>query len=216
MIRFDFASIEGKLLDLIQGIVDVGLSNVIRKQVAGMPESRIVIRSGTSLDSEAIKHVLLDANGHLENTLSRKQWENYKANIEAAASGKGNATKARLVAELDGEIVGTVFLFESSELAYGYAGIHTPIIRMLAVAKKARGLGVATELIRVVAALARESGAELVHLHTSDMMESAVRLYARLGFERAYDYDTLNGEVLAMCYRLPLNETELLKCINFK
>ncbi|OBZ16207.1 hypothetical protein A8L34_27280 [Bacillus sp. FJAT-27264] len=181
-----------------------------------MSESRIVVRSGTSLDSEAIKRVLLEANGHLENTIPPEQWENYKVSIEAAAAGKGNTTQARLVAELDEEIVGTAFLFESSEMAYGYVGIHTPIVRMLAVAKEARGLGIATELIRVVAALARESGAEFLHLHTSEMMESAVRLYVRLGFERAYEYDTLNGEVLAMCYRLPLKETELLKYRNYK
>jgi len=176
-----------------------------------MSESRIIVRLETPSDREAVRSVLLDAYGQYEHTLSQELWEKYKADIEGAAAGKGGATKARLVAELDGAIIGSVFLFESSETAYGFVGIHTPIIRLLAVAKAARGLGVATELIRASAALARESGATQLHLHTSDLMDSAVRLYERLGFERAFDHDTVNGEVHVKSYRLQLNETELLK-----
>ncbi|TVY04256.1 GNAT family N-acetyltransferase [Cohnella terricola] len=176
-----------------------------------MPESRIVVRLETPSDRESVRRVLLGAYGQYENTLSRELWENYIEEIEAAAAGKGAATKARFVAELDGAIVGSVFLFESSETAYGYAGISTPIIRLLAVVKAARGQGVATELIRACAELAHAGGAESLHLHTSDRNESAVRLYERLGFERAFECDRQYGDILAKSYRLQLNETELLR-----
>ncbi|MFC5703022.1 GNAT family N-acetyltransferase [Cohnella faecalis] len=174
-----------------------------------MSDNRIVIREETPSDREAVKAVLFDAYGQYENTLSRERWEQYKENIEASAAG--GPTKARLVAELDGEIVGSVFVFESSDTAYGYSGIDTPIIRLLAVSQKARGFGVATELIRASAKLSRGWGAQTLHLHTSDLMESAVRLYERLGFERAYDYDIQNGEILVKSYRLQLKEAALLQ-----
>lgn len=42
------------------------------------------------------------------------------------------------------------------------------------------------------------------------MMESAVRLYERLGFERAYDKEFHNGTVLVKSYRLKLSDAVLL------
>jgi len=43
------------------------------------------------------------------------------------------------------------------------------------------------------------------------MMDSAVRLYERLGFERAFDKEFHNGTVLVKSYRLALNEAAFLK-----
>ncbi|WP_336770843.1 GNAT family N-acetyltransferase [Paenibacillus sp. MMO-58] len=173
-----------------------------------MMQKQVLVREATAEDRDAVRDVLLDAYGQYANTLSEERWEQYKENIVAAASA--GATKNRLVAELDGRIVGSVFLFESSEQAYGYVGIHTPIIRLLAVSQEARGHGVATQLIRESAGIALASGAELLHLHTSDMMDSAVRLYERLGFERAKEFDVKNGETLVKSYRLRLRESAIL------
>lgn len=176
-----------------------------------MSQQSINIRHAEKTDRAAIEEVLLDAYGQYESVLPSPYWEQYKSNIlEAIDAG---TTKARLVAELDGEVVGSVFLFDSSELAYGNPelDIQSPIIRLLAVSRKARGHGVATELIRGSARLALEWGAETLHLHTSDMMDSAVRLYERLGFERAFDKDIVNGATLVKSYRLQLKETALLQ-----
>ncbi|WP_258235104.1 GNAT family N-acetyltransferase, partial [Paenibacillus agaridevorans] len=75
----------------------------------------------------------------------------------------------------------------------------------------ARGAGVATELIRASAAYAREQGAATLHLHTSDLMDAAIRLYERLGFERAYDKEFMNGDILVKSYRLHLADSTLLQ-----
>jgi GNAT superfamily N-acetyltransferase len=176
-----------------------------------MSDSIIIIRDAIPSDDKAVKEVLLDAYGQYEYSLAQEQWEAYKHNIESSVAEA--QTKARLVAVVDGRIVGSVFLFDSSAKAYGNAelGIHTPIIRLLAVARHARGLGVATELIRESAKRSLEWGADTLHLHTSDIMDSAVRLYERLGFERAYDKEFQNGQTLVKSYRLHLKETELLK-----
>jgi GNAT superfamily N-acetyltransferase len=176
-----------------------------------MSGKAVTIRQAEPADRDATREVLLDAYGQYASVLSEPYWIQYRDSI--LASLEGAETKERLVAVLDGEVVGSVFLFDSSEAAYGRQDlqIHSPIIRLLAVSQKARGYGVATELIRASAKLARDWGAETLHLHTSDMMDSAVRLYERLGFERAFDKDIMNGETLVKSYRLQLKQAALLE-----
>ncbi len=176
-----------------------------------MSENTVVIRDAELTDRDATREVLLDAYGQYEKVLDEEAWGRYKESILSAIDGA--ATKARLVAVLNGEVVGSVFLFDSSDAAYGLPdlNIQSPIIRLLAVSQNARGYGVATALIRESAKLALEWGAETLHLHTSDMMDSAVRLYERLGFDRATDKDLMNGETLVKSYRLTLKETSLLQ-----
>lgn len=176
-----------------------------------MSGKAVIVRQAEPADRDATREVLLDAYGQYASVLSEPYWIQYRDSI--LASVEGAETKERLVAVLDGEVVGSVFLFESSEAAYGRQDlqIHSPIIRLLAVSQKARGYGVATELIRASAKLARDWGAETLHLHTSDMMDSAVRLYERLGFERAFDKDIMNGETLVKSYRLLLKQAALLE-----
>ncbi|QMV43566.1 GNAT family N-acetyltransferase [Cohnella cholangitidis] len=176
-----------------------------------MSDNKVVIRAAREGDRVAVKEVLKSAYQQYESTLSKERWAHYKENIDQSVDS--DTTKARLVAELNGEVVGSVFLYEGSDRAYGapQLEIHTPIIRLLGVSPNVRGLGVATELLRASAKLALEWGAETIHLHTSDIMDSAVRLYERLGFERAYDKEFNNGEVLVKSYRLQLKEAELLR-----
>jgi GNAT superfamily N-acetyltransferase len=75
---------------------------------------------------------------------------------------------------------------------------------------KARGFGIATELIKESARRSLHLGASTLYLHTTDMMDSAIRLYERLGFERAYDKDMRNGDTLVKSYRLTLKEIAIL------
>ena len=176
-----------------------------------MSSESIRVRLAKREDRDFITAVLLDSYSQYESLMPYELWNAYKESIIASVDEK--LVKARLVAERNGVIVGSVYLFDSSEAAYGRTDLHidTPIIRLLAVSKKARGFGVATELIRASAKQVREWGQDTIHLHTSDMMDSAIRLYERLGFERAYDKDLMNGETLVKSYRLILKETALLQ-----
>lgn len=170
----------------------------------------IQIREATELDREAIQNLMLEAYQQYETILPGDKWEPYRESIKASVYGEGPA--ARIIALIDGEIVGSVQLFLSSETAYGAPelGINSPIIRLLAVSPTARGKGIATELIKESVRHTISLGATVLHLHTSDMMASAVKLYERLGFERAFDKDIMNGETLVKSYRLQLQETAIL------
>lgn len=103
----------------------------------------LVIREAAAADREAIAGVLLEAYSEYAAVLPEPFWEEYRDSILGSVHGDGPVS--RIVAELDGQIVGSVLLFTSSEAAYGRAelGIHTPIIRLLAVAPEVRGHGVA-------------------------------------------------------------------------
>ncbi|MCL6601342.1 MAG: GNAT family N-acetyltransferase [Paenibacillus sp.] len=169
----------------------------------------VIIREAKESDREAIARVLLEAYSQYSALLSETFWEEYRNSILDSVNGTRPA--ARIIAEIDKEIVGSVQLFLSSEAAYGKPelGIHSPIIRLLAVSPSARGLGVATLLIQEAARRSLEFGASTLNLHTSDMMASAVKLYERLGFQRAYDTDIMNGDNLIKGFVLNLHLLQL-------
>ncbi|GGG68117.1 GNAT family N-acetyltransferase [Paenibacillus radicis (ex Gao et al. 2016)] len=114
----------------------------------------------------------------------------------------------RIVAELEGQIVGTAELFHTSAGAYdGYdEAMATPILRRLAVSPQWQGKGIATRLIQESANRALHAGASSLYLHTSaESNPSAVRLYEQLGFTRSTDQDIRHGVYSIEGYRLDLS-----------
>lgn len=173
-----------------------------------MLDGKLLIRDAREDEREELRAVALSAYEEYALALPEDRWTAYRDSIAASVDGDGPA--ARLVAELDGAVVGSALLFLSSAEAYGRPelGIEGPIVRLLAVKPSARGRGVASALIRESLRRASLLGADSLHLHTSDMMASAVRLYERLGFERAHDKDLMNGDTLVKCYRFRISDTE--------
>jgi DNA-binding MarR family transcriptional regulator/GNAT superfamily N-acetyltransferase len=79
------------------------------------------------------------------------------------------------VAELDGEVVGAVFLVkESDEIAR---------LRLLHVDAKARGLGLGRRLVEECIRFARAKGYKTLTLWTNDILISARRIYEAAGFQ---------------------------------
>lgn len=115
----------------------------------------------------------------------------------------------RIVAELEGEIVGSVALFPAKTDAYdGYVDeLDYPEIRMLAVTPQARGNGVAAALISECIRRTKAKGFSSIGLHTADFMESAMRLYERLGFERLpqFDFEPADDGIIVKAYRLTIS-----------
>ncbi|MDO7908018.1 GNAT family N-acetyltransferase [Paenibacillus sp. JX-17] len=168
------------------------------------------IRDAVEEERETIADMMVEAYQQYADVLPVEAWNAYRDSIRQSAFS--SLPYARIVAELNGTIVGTVQLYLSSETAYGKPemGIHSPIIRLLAVSPAARGLGIAKLLIQEAAQRSIELGATTLNLHTSDMMADAVRLYEKLGFQRDYPTDTTNGLTLVKGYRLDLPGSALL------
>lgn len=111
-----------------------------------------------------------------------------------------------IVAEFDGEIVGSVVLCSENTDAYrGLTGMSEyPEIRMLAVATHARNKGIAKLLINECVHRAKKKGIQYVGLHTADFMKNAVRLYEQMGFKRVpeFDFEPANDGIIVKAYRL--------------
>ena len=79
------------------------------------------------------------------------------------------------VAELDGEIVGAVFLVKDSD--------EVARLRMLHVDAKARGQGLGRRLVEECIRFARAKGYKTLTLWTNDILTSARRIYETAGFK---------------------------------
>ncbi|MFJ5758822.1 GNAT family N-acetyltransferase [Neobacillus sp. NPDC093182] len=116
----------------------------------------------------------------------------------------------RIVAEIDGKIAGSVVLFPANIDAYegNVEILDYPEIRMLAVLPEMRGKGVAAALVAECIQRAKAKGCHAVGLHTGEFMETAMKLYERMGFERLpqHDFEPANDGIIVKAYRLSLNK----------
>ncbi|WHY01448.1 GNAT family N-acetyltransferase [Neobacillus sp. DY30] len=116
----------------------------------------------------------------------------------------------RIIAEIDGKIAGSVVLFPARIDAYegNVEILDYPEIRMLAVSPDMRGRGVASALVTECIQRAKAKGYQAIGLHTGDFMETAMKLYETMGFERLpqYDFEPANDGIIVKAYRLSLTK----------
>lgn len=94
-----------------------------------------------------------------------------------------------LVAEMAGQIVGSVTFVDGQTALSEVDDPDAATIRMLAVSTDARGRGVGEALVGACIDHAVTSGRRRVRLDTRTSMTSAQRLYERLGFRRDAEHD---------------------------
>jgi GNAT superfamily N-acetyltransferase len=94
-----------------------------------------------------------------------------------------------LVADVDGEPVGSV-TFARGGMPYAeHAATDEAEIRMLGISRAGRGKGAGTALAQACIGLARDAGCSAVRLSTQPEMLAAHRIYERLGFVRTPERD---------------------------
>ena len=136
-------------------------------------------------------------------------WDGYRQNILATLAAA--QPDAQIVAEEGDRIVGSVLLHPSGSVIArpggGSVALAWPEVRLLAVAPAARGQGVGAALMQACIRRARNAGAAALTLHTTEIMQAAMRLYERIGFVRApeLDFEPAPG-VTIKGYRLGLDE----------
>ncbi|MBM7650858.1 GNAT family N-acetyltransferase [Neobacillus cucumis] len=140
---------------------------------------------------------------HVKN-IPEDHWKALKAAISSDANF--NSDIERIVAELDGKIIGSVVLYPAHSDAYegNVEQLDYPEIRMLAVDPEAQGRGIATALISECIERAKAKGHLAIGLHTGAFMKSAISLYERFGFEHIsqYDFEPANDGIIVKAYRL--------------
>ncbi|WP_129728899.1 GNAT family N-acetyltransferase [Ectobacillus funiculus] len=168
--------------------------------------NQIIIDELVEEEKETVRRLLVESYQQYEHEYTNSQdWKNYLTNIKASVDNPD--VEKILIAKSDGNILGTLQLFESSEKAYQKPElqIFSPIIRLLAVHPHARGRGVAQELLKAGVHFAKSQGANQLYLHSSDKMQKAIRLYEWLGFKRDQTKEFMNNDILVKCYRLDLS-----------
>lgn len=94
-----------------------------------------------------------------------------------------------LVAEISGEVGGSVAYCPPGSPYAELAGPDEAEFRMLAVREKARGRGLGRAMVRACVDRARSAGLAGLRLSTQRNMGDAHRLYERMGFVRTPDRD---------------------------
>ncbi|RPJ95043.1 GNAT family N-acetyltransferase [Rummeliibacillus sp. TYF005] len=156
-------------------------------------------------DKEATRNVLVASYEQFRDSYTNI--EDYYTYIGEIKESLDNPNLDRvLVAKSGEEILGTLQLFLSSELAYGRPEIeiHAPIVRLLGVHPSARGKGIARKLLAESIDYAKQLGANSLYLHTTDKMSDAIRLYEGLGFKRDQEKEFLKYDFLVKCYRFDI------------
>jgi ribosomal protein S18 acetylase RimI-like enzyme len=167
------------------------------------------LRDARSSDREVILALTLAAYQEYA-PLMPAHWDGYRQNILTTLADVNPAEQ--IVAEQDGHMVGTVLLYPAGTVFASADGLQAtlrwPEVRLLAVKPGARGQGVGTALMRECVRRARQAGAEELTLHTTDIMQAAIRLYQGMGFIRVPELDFHPApDVTVKGYRLNLAES---------
>ena len=168
-------------------------------------KNKLKIRDASREDRDAARKITLSAFQEYAAVMPPQRWEGYRENI--LATMRDPAPAQHIVAEKEGIILGSVLLFPPGT-AFSNAEegpITCPEVRLLAVAPEAREQGIGTALMMECIRRARGLGANCLNLHTTDMMQVAMRMYERMGFIRAPELDFHpDPSVTVKAYRLDL------------
>ncbi|UGQ48783.1 GNAT family N-acetyltransferase [Massilia endophytica] len=150
-------------------------------------------------DAEAVNGLAVRAFAQYQDRYT--DWPVFRSRLEGMSALAGQAEL--IVAELHGVLAGAV----------GYIGPHKPkaaifrpewpIMRMLVVDPAARGHGIGRLLAQECIARARRDGANEIALHTSQIMNVALPMYLRMGFQWRSDVPDIHGVPYAL-YTLAL------------
>ncbi|WP_227935305.1 GNAT family N-acetyltransferase [Alkalihalobacillus deserti] len=162
------------------------------------------IRDALKEELLEIRTKRLDAYSEHAQAITEEHWQALKQAISSEADVQEGVEL--IVAEIDGNILGSVALFPPKSDAY--EGLVDEIdyseIRLLAVTSEARGKGVARALINECIERTKAKGFDAIGLHTADFMKSAINLYGKMGFERLpqFDFEPANDGVIVKAFRL--------------
>ena len=148
-----------------------------------------LIRPYRPADREAVDRVALAAFSQYAHAYA--DWPGFSARIARTSALASQAEL--LVADDAGEILGAVLHVAPGKPRSAIFPDEWALIRMLVVDPEQRGRGIGRQLMAACLRHAIRDGAPPFGLHTSPMMETALRLYTTLGFTRDRDLDPIDG-----------------------
>ena len=166
----------------------------------------MIIRNAKTTEIAFIRKQRLESYEEYAKILQQDHWNALKQSILSENDRQDGVDI--IVAEIDGELVGSVVLFPPKIKAYeGFGGVleHAEI-RMLAVPKSVRGRGVASALVTECINRTKLKGLRSIGLHTGEFMGNAIKLYEQFKFVRVpeLDFEPANDGIIVKAFRLDL------------
>jgi ribosomal protein S18 acetylase RimI-like enzyme len=167
-----------------------------------MMEKHLTLRNAQDNERRIVRDLTITAYAQYQAVMLPDFWTRYQHNLIATLDGEGNFE--RIVAEQNGLIVGSVLLYPPAANSYASAAINIsyPEVRFLAVLPQMHRQGIGNALMKECERRARDAGAQVIGLHTMEIMQGAVRMYERLGYIRTPETDFRPSEgVVVLGYR---------------
>jgi GNAT superfamily N-acetyltransferase len=166
--------------------------------------SRALIREARPEDDAAIGELLVDAyiTQYARKLPEVVYTEERKSTLRDVAGKR--AVASVLVAEVDGEVAGTVALFPPGAPGSEAWTPNTADLRHLATAVRYHGQGLSRPLLDAAEALARQWGVDAVALHVRKGNVGVARMYMQRGYARTAEGDMVLPSVTLEAYLLRL------------
>ena len=160
----------------------------MRRSMSPSAKERVRVREARPEDDAAIGELLVDA---YITQYAKKLPEVVYTEERKRACGRGGQARGGLVlvAEVDGEVAGTVALFPPGAPDSEAWTPNTADLRHLATLVRYHGQGLSRPLMEAAEALARKWGVDAVALHVRKGNVGVGRMYLRRGYARAPEGD---------------------------
>jgi ribosomal protein S18 acetylase RimI-like enzyme len=174
-----------------------------------MNRTSYIVRNAKPSEFEEIGQLMKDVYSQLEGFPKQTEQPEYYLMLANVGSLTLRPQTELLVAiEPEGKIAGAVVYFGDMK-QYGSGGTATlehqaAGFRLLAVNSRYRGQGIGKMLTYECIAKAKSQKRAQMIIHTTMAMQTAWKMYEKIGFKRSEDLDFMQGELAVFGFRLIL------------
>lgn len=144
--------------------------------------NKIIFRRAVQADLSAIVHMLAD--DELGSQRERDELPLLKNYIEAFEKIDADKNHELIVAEMHGEVIGTLHLIFLPSISY--MGGTRSQVESVRVDSKYRSQGIGAQMMAYAIERAKEHGAHVMQLTSHMTRKDAYRFYEKLGFQKAH------------------------------
>ncbi|HMZ07524.1 MAG TPA: GNAT family N-acetyltransferase [Anaerolineales bacterium] len=144
--------------------------------------NKIIFRRAVQADLSAIVHMLAD--DELGSQRERDELPLFKNYIEAFEKIDADKNHELIVAEMHGEVIGTLHLIFLPSISY--MGGTRSQVESVRVDSKYRSQGIGAQMMAYAIERAKEHGAHVMQLTSHMTRKDAHRFYEKLGFQKAH------------------------------
>ena len=150
----------------------------------------LIYRKADSADIPELCRIGLASYGRFKETLG-DEWKTMEAGVgNPQTYTKILETGTGFVCVQNNKLVGMAFLIPKNNKV-GFFEAAWSYIRLVGVLPEAAGQGIAKELTKLCMKRARDTGEEILALHTSEFQNAARHIYETLGFKRLKEIDKI-------------------------